>query len=216
MPSLPPPLPSSSTSSSSFLSSSSYSSELANPTRSTALRKAHSTRVRPLESESEVKGAWEESDRCWSSSTPLRTLSPRTTQRVVKAIAFASFLDRPFLQREEDEFFSSTGRERRIASNVADEWALGVSYIARRRILVRLYSCSSTMSSCRQCHQGSVSFSKNDKFLADKVLAINKAHYAFMLIQSTVLIKNDAHTHWAHKTFRKNHANKRKKGIYLK
>jgi hypothetical protein len=24
-----------------------------------------------------------------------------------------------------------------------------------------------------------------------------------MLIQSTVLIKNDAHTHWAHKTFRK-------------
>jgi hypothetical protein len=69
------------------------------------------------------------------------------TQRVVKVIAFASFLDRPFLQREEDEVFSSTGREIRIASNVADEWALGVSYIARRCILVCLYSCPSTMSS---------------------------------------------------------------------
>lgn len=131
----------------------------------------------------------------------------------MKAIAFSSFLDRPFLQREEDEFFSSTGRERRIASNVADEWALGVSYIARRHILVRLYSCSSTMSSCQQCHQGSVTFSNNDKFLADKVLAINKAHYAFMLIQSTVLIKNDAHSHWAHKTFKKIMRTKEKKAF---
>jgi hypothetical protein len=104
--------------------------------------------------------------------------------------------------------------ERNKNSKQCGRWmGPGGQFIARRHILVRLYSCSSTMSSCQQCHQGSVTFSNNDKFLADKVLAINKAHYAFMLIQSTVLIKNDAHSHWAHKTFKKIMRTKEKKAF---